>query len=90
MNIRDAVLTQVEDKIAAGEALAAAVDVEQQARVALDEAAAEVHKARQVAMRAGWSEAELKKLGLVPSTRQARSTRPRRPSTTKAEDDAHA
>lgn len=71
---------QFERKIEAGEALAAAVRQEEEARAALAAASADVARARQSALRAGWSEAELKKLGLVPTVRASRTRTPRQAS----------
>lgn len=80
-NIRESVLAQVETKIAAGEELARKIDHESRARVALDDATSAVAQARSLALKAGWTESELRKLGLVPSARQARTGRTRKPRT---------
>ncbi|MFS0715436.1 hypothetical protein ABC195_16460 [Microbacterium sp. 2P01SA-2] len=77
MNIRDSVLAQVEEKIAAGESLSGAIQAEADAQAALQEATAAVARARTHALRTGWTEAELKKLGLVPNTTTARSRKAR-------------
>lgn len=80
-NIRESVLAQVETKIAAGEELSRAIDHESQARAALDDATSAVTQARALALKAGWTESELRRLGLVPSARQSRTTRTRKPRT---------
>lgn len=78
-NIRDAVLAQLEEKINAGEALAAANAAVTDAQVHLTAVSAAAAKARQHALKAGWTEAELKNLGLIPTTRAARARAPRTP-----------
>lgn len=64
-SIREIVEAQVADKIAKGEALASAIEaaarIEAEARLANREVA----KERRAALRAGWTESELKQLGLV-------------------------
>lgn len=74
--IRAAVHAQVEQKIAAGETLQASIENERQARAAADDASRVTQAARRDALRAGWSETELKKLGLAdaPRARRARTT----------------
>lgn len=79
--IRDAVMSQVEEKIGAGETLAEAIRAEEAARTALAEATAEVARARQNATRSGWSESELKALGLIPTMRATKTRAPRKTST---------
>lgn len=71
--IREAVHAQVEQKIAAGEALQQSIDNERAARAVADEAARATQTARRDALRAGWSETELKRLGLAHATKSRRS-----------------
>lgn len=89
--IRDAVLSQIEDKITAGEELAAAIERETTARAALDEAHAAVATARRTALARGWEERELKKLGLASSTRpsRGRKTKPAPSTNAKTSEDPH-
>lgn len=88
IDIRQAVLADVETKIAAGEALRAAIDDQERAQDALTRAESAVAEARKVAMKSGWSETELKRLNLVPATRAARgrATRSSRPAVRSAGD----
>lgn len=81
-NIRSAVHAQVEQKIAAGESLEAAVATEQDAQRVLHEAASTTRSARREAMRAGWTETELKRLGLADASKRTRSRRRRVEATT--------
>ncbi|WP_424937771.1 MULTISPECIES: hypothetical protein [Bacteria] len=82
MDIRQAVLAEVEEKIASGEALRDAIRDQEHAQEALARAAGRVSEARKMAMKSGWSEAELKRLNLVPGTRatRSRSSRKSRPT----------
>lgn len=73
IDIREAVLAEVETKIAAGEELRQRIDRQEQARAALTEAESAVAEARKDALKSGWSEAELKRLNLIPTTRGART-----------------
>lgn len=77
--IRDAVLAQLEEKINAGEALAAANAAVTDAQVQLTAVSAAAAKARQHALKTGWTEQELKNLGLLPTVRTARARAPRVP-----------
>lgn len=90
-SIRDAVLSQVEDKISAGEDLAAAIKREDEARAALDEAHAAVAAARRTALARGWEERELKKLGLATTTRpsRGRKAKPAAPTNAETSEDRH-
>lgn len=77
IDIRKAVLADVEAKIAAGEDLRQRIERQEQAHAALVEAESAVAEARKAALKSGWSEAELKRLNLVPTTRAARTRTPR-------------
>lgn len=70
--IRSAVHAQVEQKIDAGEALESAIGAEREAQARLDDAVRATTNARQKALRSGWSESELRSLGLL-STKAKRS-----------------
>lgn len=87
--IREAVLSQMEDKIAAGEALSAAVEAETRAQAALEEAQAAVVAARRAALSRGWDERELKKLGLAsaPRTNRGRKAKAAAPASSEAVED---
>lgn len=80
IDIRQAVLADIETKIAAGEDLHETIGRLDAATAALANAEAAVVEARRRALAAGWSESELKRLKLVPTTRttRARATRPAR------------
>lgn len=73
--IREAVQAKVEQKVAAGEALEAAVLLEREARERLHEAESASQSARAVARREGWTERELRSLGLIGTTRRRRSVK---------------
>lgn len=77
IDIRQAVLADIETKIAAGEELRATIERQEAAARTLADADAAVVEARKSAIANGWSEAELKKLKLIPQTRTARSRAPR-------------
>lgn len=77
IDIRQAVLADIETKIAAGEELRATIERQETAAQRLADADAAVVEARKSAIANGWSETELKKLKLVPATRTARSRTPR-------------
>lgn len=79
--IRSAVHAQVEQKIDAGEALESAIGAEREAQARLDDAARATTNARQKALRSGWSESELRSLGLL-STKSKRSAARRGTKTT--------
>lgn len=72
IDIRQAVLADMEAKIAAGEALHRSIAEQEAAAAALAEAEGAVAEARKIALQSGWTEAELKRLKLVPATRAAR------------------
>ncbi|OWP20303.1 hypothetical protein CBF90_02115 [Microbacterium sp. AISO3] len=76
-NIREFVDAQVSEKIAKGEALAHRMKTAEDAAAALEEANREVTAARREALAAGWTENELKRLGLAP----ARAARARKRTT---------
>ena len=76
LNIREVVEAQVAEKIEKGEALAHAISAAEEAAAALDAAQKNVAAARRDAMTAGWTETELKRLGLANS-RPARTRKPR-------------
>lgn len=80
INIREAVEAQIADKIAKGEALAEKVTAAEDAAAALDAAQKDAAAARREALAAGWTETELKRLGLA-STRTPRPRRTRTKST---------
>ncbi|WP_349885782.1 MULTISPECIES: hypothetical protein [Microbacterium] len=81
LNIREVVEAQVAEKIEKGEALAHAISAAEEAAAALDAAQKNVAAARRDAMTAGWTETELKRLGLA----NARPARTRKPRTQSAE-----
>lgn len=83
-NIRESVLAQMEEKIAAGERLSDAIAREDEARAALSDAVDASAQARRAALASGWTEGELKKLGLVPSPRAAKARTARRQSSSTA------
>jgi DNA/RNA-binding domain of Phe-tRNA-synthetase-like protein len=69
VNIREAVTASFEQKIRAGEQLAAAIDTLALAEQAAKDAAQEVAKMRREALVSGWDERELKRLGLAANPR---------------------
>lgn len=77
IDIREAVLAEVEAKIAAGEELRQRIELQEKAHAAYVDAESAVADARKAALKSGWSEAELKRLNLVPTTRAARTRAPR-------------
>ena len=79
-SIRELVESQVAEKIAKGEALDAAIAAAGAAQAAADAAAREVVSARREALAAGWTESELKRLGLA-GDRPARTRKNRQTST---------
>lgn len=83
-NIRELVEAQVADKIAKGEALAAKIEAIEAAQAALDGAQRDAAAARREAMSAGWTETELKRLGLA----NARPARTRKTRSNKGEQQA--
>lgn len=83
-NIRELVEAQVADKITKGEALAGKVAAVADAQAAVDVALKAAATARREAMAAGWTETELKRLGLV----SARPTRTRKPRSVAPEQQA--
>lgn len=83
-NIRELVEAQVADKIAKGEALAEKIEAIETAQAALDAAQRDAAAARREAMSAGWTETELKRLGLA----NARPSRTRKPRANKGEQQA--
>jgi hypothetical protein len=70
--VQELVHEQVAAKIAAGEALQAAVVGVSKAQSELDSAESEAAKARRAALKSGWTETELKSLGLASKTRPRR------------------
>lgn len=80
INIREAVEAQIADKIAKGEALAEKVTAAENAAAALDAAQKNAAAARREALAAGWTETELKRLGLA-STKTIRPRKARSKST---------
>jgi hypothetical protein len=76
VNIREVVEAQVAEKIVKGEALAERTAVVAAAQTALDAAIKDAAGARRDAINAGWTEAELKRLGLAnPRTTPRRKPR---------------
>ena len=77
-SIRELVESQVQEKIAKGEALAASIEAAEAAQATAEARAREVTTARRDALAAGWTEGELKRLGLAggraPRARKQRST----------------
>ncbi|WP_271986229.1 hypothetical protein [Pseudoclavibacter terrae] len=84
LNLREVVEAQIADKIAKGEALEQKITAADDAAAALDVAQKEVTSARRDALSSGWTEAELKSLGLA----NARPARGRKPRTSKSEQQA--
>lgn len=82
--IEQAVIAEQQSKIAVGKALEDAVDAELQAERALKEAEGKTQKARRAALRSGWDESTLRKLGLLTTRRATKTTKP--VDTTPAED----
>lgn len=78
LNIREVVEAQIADKIAKGEALEQKLAATDDAAAALDAAQKEVTAARRDALASGWTEAELKSLGLA-NARPSRGRKPRTP-----------
>lgn len=76
LNIREVVEAQIADKISKGEALEQKITAAEEAAAALDAAQKAVTAARRDALSSGWTEAELKSLGLA-SPRPARGRKPR-------------
>lgn len=76
INIREAVEAQIADKIAKGEDLAAKVAAAENVAAALDSAQKDVTAARRDALASGWTETELRRLGLAsPKTTRTRKAR---------------
>lgn len=80
-SIQELVQEQVQAKVASGEALEAAVRDVEDAATQLREAESVASKARRSALKSGWSESELRSLGL------AGKGRARRQSSTDSADD---
>lgn len=72
-SIRAVVQAQVEEKIAAGETLQAAIDAEDRARESYEESQRSTQSARRDALKAGWTENELKRLGLAGGAKRTRA-----------------
>jgi hypothetical protein len=70
--VQELVHEQVAAKIEAGEALQAAVATAEEQAAVLAEAEAEAARSRRAALKAGWTESELKSLGLASKTRTRR------------------
>lgn len=70
--IQEIVQEQVASKIASGEELEAATSRVSEVTAQLREAEAEAAKARRAALKSGWSETELRSLGLSGSARSKR------------------
>lgn len=78
LNIRELVEAQIADKIEKGEALEQTIKDAEAAADALEQAQKKITAARRDALSAGWTETELKRLGLA-SARPARSRKSRTP-----------
>lgn len=65
--IEQAVIAEQRNKIALGAALESAIEAEAKAEEAVREARAETVKARRAAIRGGWDEKTLRRLGLLGS-----------------------
>ncbi|SJN24995.1 hypothetical protein FM104_04680 [Microbacterium esteraromaticum] len=76
LNIREVVEAQIADKISKGEALEQKIAAAEEVAAALATAQKEVTTARRDALNAGWTETELKRLGLAGS-RAPRTRKPR-------------
>ena len=72
--IEQAVIAEQQAKISLGKALEEAIEAETKAEAALKEASAESAKARRAALRGGWDERSLRKLGLLKAPRAAKKT----------------
>ena len=72
--IEQAVIAEQQAKISLGKALEEAIEAETKAEAALKEASAESAKARRAALRGGWDERSLRKLGLLKAPRPAKKT----------------
>ncbi|MDJ0336591.1 hypothetical protein QMG83_15285 [Salinibacterium sp. G-O1] len=77
--IQQLVHEQIASKIAAGEALETAVAAVHRAQRELAARASDAATARRQAMKAGWSETELRSLGLASRGRSPRRTAPLKP-----------
>lgn len=73
-SVQELVHEQVAAKITAGEALQEAVSEVERIQASLNEAESEATKARRAALKAGWTENELKSLGLAARPRTRRAT----------------
>ncbi|MFC8041674.1 hypothetical protein ACFUOZ_20165 [Paenarthrobacter sp. NPDC057355] len=67
--IEQAVIAEQQAKISLGKALEEAVEAEGKAEAAFKEAKAETVKARRAALRGGWDEKSLRRLGLLKTSR---------------------
>ncbi|WP_139770698.1 hypothetical protein [Paenarthrobacter ureafaciens] len=72
--IEQAVIAEQQAKISLGKALEEAVEAEGKAEAAFKEAKAETVKARRAALRGGWDEKSLRKLGLLKTSRVSKKT----------------
>ncbi|MFC8041554.1 hypothetical protein ACFUOZ_19555 [Paenarthrobacter sp. NPDC057355] len=72
--IEQAVIAEQQVKISLGKALEDAVEAEANAETAYKEAKAETVKARRAALRGGWDEKSLRKLGLLKTARTSKKT----------------
>lgn len=84
--VQEIVHEQVAAKIAAGEALQVAIATVEKVATELADAEAEAGKSRRAALKAGWSESELRSLGLASKPRPRRRT----PATPAAAPDGDA
>lgn len=72
--IEQAVIAEQQAKISLGKALEEAIEVETKAEASYKEASAETAKARRAALRGGWDERSLRKLGLLKAPRSLKKT----------------
>lgn len=82
--IEQAVIAEQQAKISLGKALEEAVEAEAKAESAYKEAKSETVKARRAALRGGWDEKSLRRLGLL------KTPRPSKKSDTAQEEEATA
>lgn len=72
--IEQAVIAEQQAKISLGKALEEAVEAEAKAESAFKEAKSETVKARRAALRGGWDEKSLRRLGLLKTPRPSKKS----------------
>jgi len=72
--IEQAVIAEQQAKISLGKALEEAVEAETRAESSYKEAKAETVKARRAALRGGWDEKSLRRLGLLKASRPSKKS----------------